>query len=311
MLQIPEVGFHRSTNKSNVSTGSLADWIEANLLFDDSEITKSDVVDMLIENQICPAGKQGLAHQIASEGWDELTRRQRWGGVPETVSITASRITDDEGWQGDPMRAFFVLLSTLRIYPDWAGKHQASTVQGELFEKVVEAICPALLPGWTTYRVGWSPNYTQDILTVIQELCSRLFTRGAANPHDWISPTAKDGGLDIVCYRSFEDVREAVPMLFLQCASGKNWKEKLNTPNSKIWGKLLDSALEPSSGIVAPFVIEIDELRRSALTGQVVIFDRLRMLSAAKEHGAPLPDELIKDLRNWMTPRVEDLPRAY
>ena len=266
---------------------------------------------MLVEYQICPHDQQDLAYEIASEGWHELALRQRWGGLPETVSITPTRIRDDEYWENDLMRAFLVLLSVLRIFPDWAKNHQEYVVQGELFEKVVEAVCPALLPGWTIYRAGWSPDNTKDIPTIINELCSRLFTKGAANPDDWVTTAAgKDGGLDIVCYRSFEDEREAVPMLFLQCASGKNWRDKVQTPNSKLWEKLLDSAVEPSTGIVAPFVIEFEELKRAALTGQVVVFDRVRMLSAAKEYGVTLSPELVSDLLDWMNPRVTDLPRA-
>ena len=310
MLELPPVGFRYSATTSNVHTGFLADWVEASVLFDDPDVAQNDIVDMLLEYEICPHDQQDLAHQIASEGWHELALRQLWGGLPETVSITPTRIRDNEDWENDPMRAFLVLLSVLRIYPDWARKHQAYVVQGDLFEKVVEAICPALLPGWSTYRAGWSPNNTKDILTTIRELCSRLFTKGATDPYEYISPESKDAGLDIVCYRSFQDEREAAPMLFLQCASGKNWREKVATPNPKVWARLLDSAVEPGTGIAAPFVIEAAELKRAALPGQVVVFDRLRMLSAAKEHGAPLADELVSELINWMTPRVVDLPRV-
>ena len=48
MLMMPEKGFFYSMNKNNVSTGHLADWIEASLLFADSEISISDIVDILI-----------------------------------------------------------------------------------------------------------------------------------------------------------------------------------------------------------------------------------------------------------------------
>ena len=169
-----------------MNAGFLADWIEASALFDDPDVAQNDVVDILVEYQICPHDQQDLAYEIASEGWHELTLRQRWGGLPETVSITSTRIRDNEDWENDPIRAFLILLSVLRIYPDWARKHQDYVVQGDLFEKVVETICPALLPGWSTYRAGWSANNTKDILTIISELCSRLFVKGAANPYEYI-----------------------------------------------------------------------------------------------------------------------------
>ena len=310
MLEIPSVGFEYSANKSNVGTGYLADWLEANILFVEPSVAKSDIVDMLIEYQICPDDRQDLAHQIAVDGWDELVRRKRWGGLPSSVSISSARIEAHDYWECTPMWSFFVLLSTLRIYPDWAKTHRAYAVQGDLFEKVVEAICPAMLPGWTSYRTGWSPGDTKDIRAIVAELCTRLCVSGAANLDEWIRPTTKDGGLDIVCYRQFEDEREALPTFFLQCASGKNWRDKVNTPSAARWQKYLDSAVQPSTGIVAPFVIEDRDLRIAALDGQVVVFDRLRMLSSARATGITLPEDLLAELLEWMRPRVTDLPRA-
>ncbi len=310
MIEIPEVGFAYSATKSNVRTGHLADWLEANILFQHEDVAKSDVVDMLIEYQICPAGQQSLAHQIAAEGWDELVRRKRWGGLPSSVSIGSTRIRAHDDWERTPLWSFFVLLSTLRIYPDWAKTHQAHVVQGDLFEKVVEAICPAMLPGWTTYRTGWSPGNTKNIRSIVEELCTRLCVSGAADLDRWTSPEANDGGLDIVCYRQFEDEREALPMFFLQCASGKNWRDKVTAPSADNWQRYLNSAVRPSTGIVAPFVIESKELRMAALTGQVVVFDRLRMLSAASAARINLRTDLLTELLEWMKPRVKDLPLA-
>ncbi|MCY3548481.1 MAG: hypothetical protein OXH49_16525 [Gemmatimonadetes bacterium] len=309
MLEIPTKGFKRSTNKSNVKPGYLADWLEANILFVASDVAKSDVVDLLIEYQICPDDQQDLAHQIAVDGWDELDRRQRWGGLPSSVSIGSARIEAHDSWQSTPLWSFFVLLSTLRIFPDWAKTHQAYAVQGDLFERVVETICPAMLPGWTSYRTGWSPDNTKDIRAIVRELCTRLFV-GGGNLDRWLSPDDKDGGLDIVCYREFADEREALPTFFLQCASGKNWRDKVQTPNLDLWQKYLDPAVQPSTGIVAPFVIDEWELRRAAVVGQVVVFDRLRMLSSAEEAGITLPEDLLAELLAWMQPRVTDLPRA-
>lgn len=309
MLEIPAVGFRRSTTKSNVKTGYLADWLEANILFGDSDVAKSDVVDMLIEYQICPDDKQDLAHQIAVDGWDELDRRKRWGGLPSSVSISSARIEAHDSWERTPLWSFFVMLSTLRMFPDWAKTHQAYFVQGDLFERVVEKICPAMLPGWTSYRTGWSLGNTKDIRAIVQELCTRLFVSGG-NLDKWLDPSDKDGGLDIVCYREFKDEREALPAFFLQCASGKNWRRKVVTPSASVWKTYLDSAVQPSTGIVAPFVIEDRELSKAALVGQVIVFDRLRMLSSAEAAGVSLPQGLLAELLDWMHPRVGDLPRA-
>ena len=310
MLEIPSVGFRYSKNTSNVSTRHLADWLEANILFAESRVAKSDVVDLLLEYQICPEDGQDLAHDIAVDGWSELDRRKRWGGLPSSVSIGSSRIEARDSWETTPIWSFLVLLSAFTIFPEWARRHRASAVQGDLFERVVEAICPALLPGWTSYRTGWSPDDATGIVGLVAELCTRLCVKGATDLEEWATPTTKDGGLDIVCYRRFEDDREALPTLLLQCASGKNWYNKVDTPNARRWQKYLNAAVQPSTGIVAPFVIEAGELSRAALDGQVVIFDRLRMLSAARAAGTTLPEDLLTELLEWMRPPVEDVPTA-
>ena len=127
---------------------------------------------------------------------------------------------------------------------------------------------------------------------------------------EWLITPGNDGGLDIVCYRSFDDEREATPVFFLQCASGKNWRTKIATPNPDLWQKLLNSAVKPSTGIVAPFVIDRKELKFHALVGQIIVFDRIRLIKAARAGNVQLPEDLAQELRDWMDPRVEHLPRA-
>jgi len=310
MLKIPEVKFAYSAKQSNVDPNALCDWLEACTLFDGPDVTKSDVVDMLIENQVCTDENQDLAHLIADEGWDELMRRKRWGGVPDYVNITPTRISSPIAWQDDPIRSFFILLSALRIYPEWSKSFYEHAVQGDLFERVVEAICPHLLPGWVTYRAGWSPDNAKNIPEIVGELSKRLFSPGAANLSHWLESDGNDGGLDIICYRAFGDEREAMPLFFLQCASGRNWRQKINTPNPDLWQKLLDSAVRPSTGIVAPFVIDAKELRIAALIGQIVVFDRVRLLSAARQGNVVLEEHFKQEVTNWLQPRVVGLPRA-
>ena len=310
MLQIPQVGFQKSVSKSNVDKNPLADWLEAVVLFDEGSVAKSEVVDVLIEFQICVDEGQDLAHQIASDGWDEIRLRQTWGGIPANFNISTNRLEDATDWTEDLIRSFFLLLSILKIFPDWAREHQDHVNQGNLFEEVVELISPALLPGWEVLRAGWSPENAKSVPEIIEELRGRIHVSGALDLEEWYAPAAKDAGLDLVCYREFLDQREAMPIYLLQCASGKNWRQKISTPNANLWQKLLNSAVQPSTAIAAPFVIDTPELKRAALEGQIIVFDRLRMISAATVADISLPDELRSQLIAWMTPRVETIPRA-
>lgn len=311
MLQVPQKNFARSVNTINIKTVTLADWLEASLLFDETEIAKNDVVDVLLEEQICDDGPPDLANEIADRGWSEIRLRQSWGGVSSDLSVQANRLTFGIDWRDDPIRAFFVLLSILQLYPDWSEKHQNFLVQGELFEKVAEEICPSLLPGWTTVRTGWSPDNAVNIKMIVSDLCEKLNTFGSSRLEDWTSDAANDGGLDIVCYREFPDTREATPTYFLQCASGTNWRNKIYTPSATSWMKYLDAAVQPSTGIVAPFVISTEEIRHAGLGGQIIVFDRIRLLHAAYESQISLSEQVKNDVIEWIGQRVADIPTIY
>ena len=308
MISVPQVGFRKSANKPNVCSNALGDWLEGIVLFDQAEVTKSDVVDILTEHQICSGKTQDLAHEIVDNGWNELRQRKSWGGLPDSFVIAANRLEEDVDWHDYPIRSFFLLLSLFRIFPDWAKDNRDHVSQGNLFEEVVESICPALLPGWNVYRAGWSPDNLKDVSAIVRELRDRIHIEGALDMGGWHWPNARDAGLDIVCYRSFPDSREALPVYFLQCASGKNWRKKVKTPSPELWQKLLNSAVQPSTGIAAPFIVQNQELRIAALIGQTIVFDRLRLLSAAACHKVKLPSRLRKRLLEWMRPRIDSLP---
>ena len=195
MLQIPEKDFPRSVNQINVSVTSLGDWLEACLLFSREQLSKSDVVDLLLEEQVCDDSGQDMAYQIATLGWEELSRRQRWGGLSADIKFTRDRLTLTSKWEDDLFSSFMVLLSIFRIYPKWAADYRDYVGQGDLFERCTELICPSLLPGWQTYRAGWTPDDAKNIPGIVEALCELLFTKGAADLDQWIAPQANDGGL--------------------------------------------------------------------------------------------------------------------
>ena len=307
MIDIPERDFVILGRASADRPEGLADWLEANLLFCGPRVSASDVVDVLIQSQIVAEG-QDHANEIVTDGFFEVERRQFWGGRPGNVHVSRGRLEIQSEWRDSPIWSFFVLLSIQTMFPKWAKSHGDYTTQGELFERVVEAICPAMFPGWCSYRTGWAPDNTKNIPTIVEELTQRLHVRGHPALAEWIDPGAKDGGLDIVCYRRFDDEMEAIPVYFLQCASGRNWREKVETPNADDWQKYMDSAVMPGTGVAAPFVVGRQRMQRSALRGQAVILDRLRMLSAATTRGVELSADLRNEVVDWMRPRVERLP---
>ena len=307
MLQIPEVGFHKSVKNNNIDPIELGDWLEASTLFFSENISKSDVVDVLGEQDIC--NDQDVANLIADEGWSELKSRYQSIGRPDTYSIDGNTLNAGIKWQDDPIRAFFLVLSLFRLFPKWADEKKDFTLQGLLFEKVVEVLCANVFAGWEVYRVGSSPENASNIVNVVETLAERLNCRGAADLENWVFEQGKDGGLDVVCYRFFDDNREALPVFLIQCASGNNWRKKIHTPNASEWSKLLNAAVSPGTGIAAPFVIDEKTLRIIASKGQVIVIDRLRLLEAYYKNRAIVTEELIDEVTTWLKPYIKILPQ--
>jgi len=309
MLKLPKRGFTRSETKNNIKNEVLGDWLEANLLFDGEAVSKVDLVDLLDEQQIC--NNQELAHQIADDGWAELRRRKRIMGISdERLKLGTKSAFMSQNWQDDPIRAFFVALSLFYPYPDWGAEYRNAPAQGLLFERVVEALASRIFPGWDTYRVGWSPGFTRSMPDIVNELGELLNCQVHPRLDFWAEDQAKDGGLDLVCFRQFNDDREATPAYLLQCASGNNWRSKVNTPDPNSWQKFLDSAVRPGTGIAAPFVVPAKKMRVSALQGQAIVLDRLRLLSTYYTDESVVDDELRNDICNWLDPFVNELPWA-
>ena len=307
MLKLPEHGFARSETKNNIKNEVLGDWLEANLLFYGEAISKVDLVDLLDEEQICP--KQELAHQIADDGWAELRRRKQIVGISdELLKLDAKSASTSKSWQEDPIRAFFIALSLFYPYPDWGTKHRNAPTQGLLFERVVEALASCIFPGWKTYRVGWAPSVTRSIHETVRELGELLNCVVHKNLDHWVPDQAKDAGLDLVCYRKFDDERDAFPVYLIQCASGSNWRSKVNTPSPDSWQRYLDSSVRPGTGIAAPFVVPAKKLRNSALQGQAIVLDRLRLLGAYYMDESIVDVELKDDIITWLDPFVSELP---
>ncbi len=307
MLRIPEIGFNRSVRKPNVNPQIFGDWVEASALFGDGEIRKGDIVDVLLDSQVLYEDSQELAEEITQIGWDVVEMRKRCGCIPESLVTSQSLVKDTSNWDKWPVRSFLILLSLTTLYPEWASIDRNSTKQGDLFESVVEESCPALLPDWEVYRSGWSPENPINFDSMVKDICVRLNTNGPGNIKELTSSNVKDAGLDIVCYRNYSDLNEAFPVILLQCASGKNRKQKIYEPSAKLWGKLLNTAITPSTGMALPFVIDREGIKKIA-EGNNIIFDRSRILSTMTERNIKLSDGLSSRLIKWMEQKIENLP---
>ena len=308
MLELPKIGFNRSVDQINVDRIKLADWLEASVVFGDGDVSRAAIADVLAEEGV--AGDQDIGNAVADEGIAQLALRLSRAPSITTFEVVGTDIEKRVDWREHVGSSFVLLLSLSPLYPQWALANRDYITQGLLFERFCEVVCSRLFSGWDVCRTGWTPNGQADIPTIVQYLSTRLFTSGHADPATWAGQHANDAGLDLLCYRPFGDDRQGLPYYTLQCASGVGWTGKLHQPCTKEWMKLLDAAFEPTRGLLIPFEVESDEIKRRSLRIGGPLLDRTRLLGAAGNTNAWLPDALVADLLAWLEPRVQSLPFA-
>jgi hypothetical protein len=310
MLQTPERGFALSVKKHNGELDIHADWVEASALFVSDTVSRSDVVDALMEGNTYRT--QGFANEWVSTVFQELDRRFSLLGVGGALVREGNRIRRVRSWDSRPAYSFCVALGMLPHYRDHVFEKcgQDYTEQGALFEELSAESLQEM--DWEIERVGWSKGAATALADKVDALASALGepTRSEAIGR-WTAPRAKDAGLDLVAWRSFPDRWGGRPVVLVQCASGENWTEKLHTPNIDTWRKLIDFSTKPLRALTMPFAPEEDEFRIRANTDLVVLLmDRHRLLYPSRDNATGFPSsDLAKALVEWTTERVDAFPK--
>jgi len=306
MLALPTIGVSRSVHVHKVDLDIFCDWIESSLLFEDDEISSTDIADTLVEENIY--NDYDMASEIVSSAWTELRRRQSWISQGTPFSIGGYRISRILEWREVPGHSFCLLLSLSKWYRSWAQQFGTDyTEQGELFEELTKESLETQFSDWQIYRTGWSRTHTDNLGTIVQEVATRL-AESVGDIGQWTSPRAKDAGLDLLCYRPFPDRRVGIPVYLMQCASGGDWDEKLRIPDLKIWTKIVVFTAFPKKAFATPFAFLDHDFIRNCNIVDGMVLDRYRLLAAAKTNEQWVSAPLRKRLVTWMEPRVSSLP---
>ena len=310
MLIPPTRGFAISVNRHNVELDALVDWVEACITFVDDDISQSDVADVLIEE-----GKyreQDFAKERIADACLELQRRSDCLGDAGTYKVLGPRIQRARDWNEAPAFSFCLMASLQGPYREYFHPTFGDdySEQGLLLERLTAEAMEAI--GWRTYPTGWSKMAADSLEVKIEALAGHLNeeTRDGAL-EKWTEEKAKDAGLDVVCHLPFPDNWSGRPLLYVQCASGDNWKDKRATPNLKMWEKLLDLATEPRKGLAVPFAFLAEDFRRAANYDALsLLLDRQRLSAPPSQIASWLSSDLVEALNNWTGTRLTVLLKA-
>lgn len=313
MITLPDdAGFRRSVKVHNVELVPFCDWIEASVVFDErtDRVSKSDIVDVLCEGNIYD--EQDFAAQRVDDAWLMLRNRQKWLHSGSPFIVEQKHIKRVVPWADVPAHSFCIMLSLACIHREWARMFGPDyNAQGVLFERLTCASLKAL--GWSVVRTGWSAGTTKKITKVIRKVSSHIKTPRNTSAQRFVGKRDNDGGLDVVCLKRFIDYDTrpgGAPVCLMQCASGRDWSNKLHNPSIEQWGKIISFSTSPIRGLSIPFHLCDNDFLPTCAKVNGLVFDRYRILSASGAKRGWLPKKLAADIVAWISQRVKVLPFA-
>lgn len=302
MLSHPS-GFLLSVRERNIEDSLFLDWLEATSMFLEEELSQTDVVDHVVQEQIFE--EQDNASEFVLSAWSALERRLSWLGSYSPIAFQDRWMIRQLDWQDVPAHSYCLVVSLGSRYEDWHTTFGPNYVeQGRLFESITRAAMKARFRGWEFLQTGWSRDNASKLAAVIDDLISAIDER-KGKPDDYLDQDAKDAGVDLVWHLRFADVRGGAPIYLAQCASGKNWVDKVNEPNIREWTKIVDFAVTPSKAFSLPFALSERELRRQSNRAGGLLVDRYRLLEQDDSESTWLPGPLRLELIEWLDQRID------
>jgi hypothetical protein len=182
------------------------------------------------------------------------------------------------------------------------------TEQGSLFEELTAVCMRQMLLGWEVHSTGWTSTHPIKLKDVVNEVATKMH-EPIGKVQRWTKAQANEAGLDLLCFRSFEDKRAGFPVYLVQCASGADYEDKLHTPNLKIWGRVVEFTAQPKKAFSMPFGLLDDEFIRVCNLVDGLLLDRYRLLAPGRTNTKWLPVALKTRIAKWTKSRIDTLPR--
>lgn len=244
-----------------------ADWLESTLLARGAHLGLDAVAGHGLTD--C-----GIAEAEVALALKTMVNRERWMGdaYPFRVSDVAVQIRP-----GARSSIYSLLLLLSPGSP--ARQLLARTPSAEmavLFEKIVVAAMKELLgAGASALRFGWpsEDGRPQDFYSAIEWLANRM---GIPGGKAFRPPLRKDGGVDVVAWRSFPDGRSGFPVALVQCTLQREIVSKSKDIDVRNWAGWLTLDVDPTTVLAVPGTIARKE-DWTEIALRALILDRIRL----------------------------------
>ena len=262
------------------SVSDVADWVEFYIFAMDDSISKSELLSF-IESSSGSEPEQSFIDDI----WLELERRLVLYGNNKPFQLEPREVKPKIKWKDFPEYLTCVILSI-------DGNAVDSVKTGKLFERLS---CKAVV----NYFSGDSIIYGYPNKLTIEQIAKHMFESFIKEP----SPEYKDSGVDIICWKSFNDNRKSQTVALIQCAAGYNWSNKLSDIRYRAWTQYIRWGANPLMGFTVPVVIN-EKRYDDFVTDAGIMFDRPRIYQNI-QYSYDKDKDLIDDLIKWCDPKIQ------
>jgi hypothetical protein len=235
---------------------------------------------------------------LAQQAFDEIDERQRCFGPHASCypfTVATNSVTLRPGGD-ESLYTFLALLS-------WFGKDAGP--KGTDGEKIFEDVCARAAAAYLGGAAGRAtsvifgfPRRTlpSGFAAALNSVCQTMGEGVGHRAGRDKLPDQKDAKLDIITWVEFHDRRQGKLINFGQCATGRNWNEKVSElPDPGVWCGLWmqdNPAVSPMRSFFVPHRVERRQwYLQSRLAG--LLFDRCRIASLACDAEDPIRKQWI------------------
>lgn len=263
-----------------VGNEEIADWLEIAIISSGKKGNTNHALEGWAHD-LC-----GLSPVQVSSAINVMHRRAQILGeaYPFEVNEYAVVFRSERLWSG-----YTYLLAISR--PSYAAGWQnasPSPEDSDLFEQFVSTTLENFLgENSKALAFGWPSKLgrPQDFNAAVTWLAGKM---GIEAGSAFRPPRRKDGGVDVVAWKSFKDQRSGFPIYLVQCTLQKEFVSKSRDIDLRLWAGWLEMDRDPLTVLAIPKTVAPGE-QWNEISANSIVLDRIRL----SEYGnLVLPDDL-------------------
>lgn len=263
----------------------LADWLELYALVSaDQNASRSDIERGLRRAALVEIDDDDAIERTTLDTFEELEQRFQASGEAYPFDLSNQGVVKlKSNLEEFPVYIFCLCLSYLG-----SDARDSLLNPRKLFEDVSCWAAKGYLQGKTVGFGSPRADLSSSFGEAVTELCGRIGEGKGHREHRRLRP--QDDALDLIAWKDFSDGRPSKLIMFGQCASGRNWENKLGELNPRAFcGEWMQDSLispEPIRSFFIPHRVDRDRWEFNARKAGI-FFDRCRIAFwASQANGA-------------------------